>query len=117
MSRSKKEENAIWRLTNLAQEKNENWLGLTNIDAMEVVLKYIEELEKNDIRNMEIGIDFDKEQYIPRADIERMVESKKREREHLLQLNKINAANILIREINNLEDILRGKYGKIGKRE
>lgn len=37
---------AIRRLTNLAQEKNANWLGLTNIEAMEVVLKDLEEKNK-----------------------------------------------------------------------
>lgn len=37
-------EYAIQRLTNLAQERNENWLGLTNIEAMQAVLKEIERL-------------------------------------------------------------------------
>lgn len=36
---------AIRRLTNLAQEKNANWLGLTNIEAMEVILKEFQEKE------------------------------------------------------------------------
>ena len=35
-------EYAIQRLTNLAQERTENWLGLTIIEARQVVLKELE---------------------------------------------------------------------------
>lgn len=38
-------EKAIGRLINLAQEKNSNWLGLTNIKAMQLVLDYVNKLE------------------------------------------------------------------------
>ena len=46
------EKKAIGRLTNLAQEKNSNWLGLTNIKAMKTVLYYVNKLE-NEIKVLE----------------------------------------------------------------
>lgn len=35
-------EKAIERITNLAQEKNVNWLGATNIEAMKILLNIIQ---------------------------------------------------------------------------
>ena len=47
-----KEKQARSRLTNIAQEKNANWLGLSNIKAIKTVLNLVEtqakELEKKD---------------------------------------------------------------------
>lgn len=45
IKRSDKRKKAIERLTNIAQEKNANWLGHTNIEALEIALDYIQELE------------------------------------------------------------------------
>lgn len=43
--RTVKRKRAIERLNSLAQEKNANWLGKTNIEALEIALDYIQELE------------------------------------------------------------------------
>lgn len=40
------EKEAISRLTNIAQEKNANWLGLSNIKAIETVLNLVEKQDK-----------------------------------------------------------------------
>lgn len=59
------EENAIQRLTNLAQEKNINWLGGTNIEAMKIVLKIAnpsmeDVIDKINTISKECGFDPDK---------------------------------------------------------
>ena len=49
------EDEAISRLTNLAQEKNKNWLGATNISAMQKVLEIVKRnsLNREDIEIIE----------------------------------------------------------------